>query len=95
MLDVRSAGRTIADCASTGSSGPTTSLVAARDRTIPLGDGATPLVLAPGEGICVEVSVSWPERSAVHPDPDHPLDNAVQGDSLTLGVRFDLIQAVG
>jgi hypothetical protein len=55
-------------------------------------DRSTPLRLAPGHAVCVSVTVRWPRVGAVVGSPEHPLDNAVQGDSLTVGVRFDLTQ---
>lgn len=57
--------------------------------------GTVPLRLAPGQAVCFSVSVRWPDAGSAQGSPQHPVDNAVQGDSLTLGVRFDLIQAVG
>lgn len=57
-------------------------------------DAGAPLVLLPGHGICVAVSAYWPPdvTDAAHASPDHPVDNAGQGDALTVGVRFDLTQ---
>lgn len=59
--------------------------------TVELTDGATPLILRPGQGVCVTVRVSWPAAAAAS-DREHPTDDAAQGDALSLGVRFDLTQ---
>lgn len=58
------------------------------------GDGS-PTVLAPGRGVCVAVTASWPPDTtpAASASPHHPVDNAAQGDSMTVVVRFDLTQA--
>jgi hypothetical protein len=92
-LDLRSAvgsaGACVADAAPRST---TTGLFAAGGRTIALGAGAGPVVLAPGQGVCVAVSVAWPETPNASPDPQHPLDNAAQGDSAGVEVRFDLTQ---
>jgi predicted ribosomally synthesized peptide with SipW-like signal peptide len=58
---------------------------------IPLGGAAAPLVLAPGHGVCVALDVSWPQTDTA-PDRGHPGDTAAEGDSLTVGLRFDLVQ---
>ena len=53
----------------------------------------TPLVLAGGSGVCVVIDAGWPQNSVTwQPSPDHPSDNAAQGDSLTVDMRFDLNQ---
>ncbi len=56
---------------------------------------ARPMVLAPGRGVCVVVDASWPPSvtDAAHATPDHPVDNAAQGDSMSVDVRFTLTQA--
>lgn len=57
-----------------------------------------PLVLQPGQGVCILIQASWP-YSAAHPDYPHftnsayPVDNAAQGDSMKFDARFDLTQA--
>jgi hypothetical protein len=61
--------------------------------TVLLTDGAAPLNLAPGDGICVMVSARWPAFSG-EPSPQHPVDDAAQGDSLSVDLRFDLAQVL-
>jgi hypothetical protein len=56
-------------------------------------DGGAPMVLSPGEGVCVAVTAAWPpDVNQGHADPEHPTDNAAQGDSLKLRARFQLTQ---
>ena len=59
-----------------------------------LKDGTTPLVLAPGQGACLSVTAVWPPGAnpADGADPEHPTDNAAQGDALRMRVRFELSQ---
>lgn len=59
--------------------------------TVQLTDGSAPLLVGPGQAVCVVVTTSWPQATA-RPDAEHPSDNAAQGDSLTVDVRFDLTQ---
>ncbi len=56
---------------------------------------ATALTLGPGAGVCVGIDADWPPdpARARHPSPQSPNDNAAQGDSLSVDVRFDLVQA--
>lgn len=56
---------------------------AGRRIPLPYPAGAAPLVLDPGEGVCVSVSASWPPSDA---------DGAAQGDSLTVRLVFELSQ---
>jgi hypothetical protein len=53
-----------------------------------------PIVIAPGQGICVVIAADWPPDAtdAAHASPRHPVDDAAQGDSMTVHVRFDLAQ---
>lgn len=57
-------------------------------------DGTTPVVVGPGAGVCLGIAADWPQDSAPTdpPSADHPTDNAAQGDSLSVDVRFDLDQ---
>jgi predicted ribosomally synthesized peptide with SipW-like signal peptide len=57
-------------------------------------DQSRPVRLAPGQGVCVLISAYWPPdvTDAAHASPDHPVDNAAQGDSFSVEVRFDLTQ---
>ncbi len=57
-------------------------------------DARTPLVLAAGAGVCIGIDAGWPSdtRAPGRPSQDYPSDNAAQGDSLTVNVRFDLVQ---
>ena len=59
-----------------------------------LKDGAGPLVLAPGEGACLAVTAVWPPgvTPEAQADPQHPTDNAAQGDGLRVKVHFQLTQ---
>ena len=50
---------------------------------------STPLVLAPGQGVCLAISAEWP-MSGSGPSTT---DRAAQGDALTFDLRFDLAQA--
>ena len=50
-------------------------------------DTTTPLVLSPGEGICVGVKTYWDKGTVGN------ADNKAQGDSMTFDIRFDLTQA--
>jgi predicted ribosomally synthesized peptide with SipW-like signal peptide len=58
-------------------------------------DGTTALKIAPSTGACIGIDASWPPDGtrAEHPSPSGPSDNAAQGDSLTVDIRFDLVQA--
>jgi hypothetical protein len=55
---------------------------------------AAPIVLAPGRGVCVIVQASWPPdvTDTAQATPQHPVDNAAQGDSTSIDVRFTLTQ---
>lgn len=59
-----------------------------------VGADAHPVQLHPGQGICVVISAYWPPdvTDAAHATPAHPVDNAAQGDSFAVQVRFDLTQ---
>jgi hypothetical protein len=66
-----------------------------KNATLPLRDPrGFPSVLAPGHGLCVIVRASWPPDAtdAAHATPEHPVDNAAQGDSVSIDVRFTLTQ---
>ena len=63
-------------------------------------DGTTPLVLAPGKGVCIGIGAFWaldsvhyPTGVPHHTNPAYPVDNAAQGDSMTFDAHFDLTQA--
>jgi hypothetical protein len=63
--------------------------------TVPIVDAnADPVAIAPGRGICVAVSAYWPPgvNNESNATPEHPVDNAAQGDSFAVDVRFDLTQ---
>lgn len=66
-------------------------LAAGAGTTVGIGSAQSPVVIAPGQGVCVEVDLTWPQRDAA-PDADHPTDGAAEGDSLTVDLRFDLSQ---
>ena len=55
---------------------------------------AVPIVLAPGRGACVIVQASWPPNvtDSAHATPEHPVDDAAQGDSTSIEVAFTLTQ---
>jgi predicted ribosomally synthesized peptide with SipW-like signal peptide len=56
-------------------------------------DGTTAVTLAPGTGACIGIAATWPQDGdVVVPSPDHPIDDAAQGDSLSVDIRFDLVQ---
>jgi hypothetical protein len=56
--------------------------------------GTAPLVLHPGQGVCIGIDSYWPANDAApHQNAAYPVDNAAQGDSLTFDVHFDLTQA--
>lgn len=57
-----------------------------------VGADGSPLRLSPGAGVCVEVTATWPPSTTTAPDPEHPLDNAAQGDSLSVEAVFTLEQ---
>ena len=61
-----------------------------------LTDGSAPLVLQPGQGVCLAVTARWPAAGtpAEQADPEHPTDDAAQGDALRVGVRFELTQVI-
>ncbi|MGH3509308.1 MAG: hypothetical protein ACRDPI_03660, partial [Nocardioidaceae bacterium] len=52
-----------------------------------------PLVLAPGQGVCIGIDSYWGDNSAHTQNPTLPVDDAAQGDSLKFDVHFDLIQS--
>lgn len=58
------------------------------------GDDGTPVALAPGQGVCIALNAYWPPNvtDAIHASPEHPVDNAAQGDSFSVNVDFDLTQ---
>ena len=63
--------------------------------TMPIVDSlGRPLTLGPGQGVCLAVSAYWPSdvTDAAHASPDHPVDDAAQGDSFSVDFRFDLSQ---
>jgi predicted ribosomally synthesized peptide with SipW-like signal peptide len=63
--------------------------------TIPIVDSlGRPIMLGPGQGVCLAVSAYWPSdvTDAAHASPDHPVDDAAQGDSFSVDFRFDLSQ---
>ena len=65
--------------------------------TVPITDArGHAVVLPPGHGICVVVSVSWPRNGSdiAHASPRNPVDDAAQGDSASVAVRFDLAQVL-
>jgi hypothetical protein len=70
-----------------GGVGTTVPVTDARDRAV---------VVPPRHGICVVVLMSWPRNGtdAAHASPQDPVDDAAQGDSLTVAVRFDLTQVL-
>ncbi len=51
------------------------------------GSTTAPLVLLPGQGVCIGIDTYWGSNQGLVPD------NAAQGDSLTFDARFDLTQA--
>lgn len=59
-----------------------------------LEDGTAPLVLFPGHGACLAVTAAWPPGTtrAGSADPDRPVDDAAQGDTLQVQVHFQLTQ---
>jgi hypothetical protein len=61
-----------------------------------LTDGTSPLVLLPGQGVCLSVTARWPATGVPveRADPEHPTDDAAQGDALRVGVRFELTQVI-
>jgi hypothetical protein len=101
-LDVRYVPATDAGgCTSGGgpsllSSAAPGNLRAALEQSTPLRtpDDDAPLLLAPGQGLCIEAIASWPETPATEqaPDPQHPSDNAAQDDSFRVRARFVLSQ---
>jgi predicted ribosomally synthesized peptide with SipW-like signal peptide len=61
-------------------------------------DGVTPLVLTPGQGVCIGIGAQWVQQAA-HPtgaahftNPAYPVDNAAHGDSMKFDAHFDLTQ---
>jgi hypothetical protein len=58
-------------------------------------NSAAALTIGPGAGVCVGIDAGWPPdlARAQHPSPQGPNDNAAQDDSLSVDVRFDLVQA--
>jgi hypothetical protein len=55
--------------------------------------GTGPLVLKPGQGVCIGIDSYWSHDDAAHHNSaSAPVDNAAQGDSLTFDVHFDLTQ---
>ena len=55
-------------------------------------DSTTPLVLSPGEGICVGFQAYWPHDPSNQVSAPYNVDNVAQGDSFTFDVRFTLNQ---
>lgn len=61
-------------------------------------DGVTPLVLTPGQGVCIGIGAFWakdakyPAGVPNHTNAAYPVDNAAQADSMTFDVHFDLTQ---
>jgi hypothetical protein len=58
--------------------------------------GGAPLTVRPGAGVCIGIDATWPGNDrtrAEHPSRSSPNDNAAQGDSLTVDLRLDLVQA--
>jgi predicted ribosomally synthesized peptide with SipW-like signal peptide len=61
-------------------------------------DGTTPLVLKPGQGVCIGIGAFWalsgtyPTGVPHHTNPAYPVDNAAQGDSMTFDTHLDLTQ---
>lgn len=56
--------------------------------------GTAPLVLAPGQGVCIGIGAFWANGNNVphSTNPAYPVDNAAQGDSMTFDAHFDLTQ---
>lgn len=60
--------------------------------------GTAPLVLAPGQGVCIGIGAFWalsptyPLGVPNHTNAAYPVDNAAQGDSMTFDTHFDLNQ---
>lgn len=60
--------------------------------------GKAPLVLKPGQGVCIGIGAFWaldkayPAGVPNHTNPAYPVDNAAQGDSMTFDAHFDLNQ---
>lgn len=50
----------------------------------------SPMVLQPGDGVCIGISSWWPLTSN---QVSEDSDNKAQGDSLSFDIRFDLVQA--
>lgn len=66
-----------------------------RGTTVPIVDSsADRVLLAPGHGVCVSLDAYFPPGTtdAAHASPRHPVDNAAQGDSLSVQLRFTLTQ---
>ncbi len=59
-------------------------------------DGSRTLALAPGAGVCLAVGLNWaPGVNSAAADREHPLDNAAEGDTLSVRVVFSLTQVHG
>ncbi|NJC71084.1 hypothetical protein HC031_15385 [Planosporangium thailandense] len=52
----------------------------------------SPLVLSPGEGVCIGLSAYWPHDPSNQVSGANANDNVAQGDSLSFDIRFDLSQ---
>jgi hypothetical protein len=100
-LDVRYAGAAPGSCAQADpaelllpATGPG-NLRTLAGASLPLkrADGTGELSLAPGTGVCLAVGLNWPPGAySAAPDRDHPLDNAAEGDTLSVRVVFSLTQ---
>jgi predicted ribosomally synthesized peptide with SipW-like signal peptide len=55
-------------------------------------DSTTPLVLQPGDGICVGFQAYWPHDPSTQVSAPYNDDNVAQGDSFTFDVQFNLTQ---
>lgn len=64
-------------------------------RAVTRTDG-TRVVLAPGAGVCIAVDASWPTNGNKpgNATPSAPVDDAAQGDSVSVEFRFDLDQVL-
>ncbi len=54
--------------------------------------GGGDLIVAPGHGVCLAVRARWTPSDTSQATPDHPADNAAQGDSFSVRAVFDLEQ---
>jgi predicted ribosomally synthesized peptide with SipW-like signal peptide len=55
-------------------------------------DTTTPLVLSPGEGICIGFSAYWPHDPSNQVSAPYNNDDVAQGDSFSFDIRFTLSQ---